>query len=153
MKLTIDYKNYKMVKNMAEYRDFSFELDEYGKTKEYSGVNAIIMAIKNILLSRPGNFPFTPDLGLNIDKYQFELLDDYTLSDIKNGILYQINKFVPAIDGVAVSVDKVESEIRGEFVTGIGISVSAVYNGENVTANFLVLKDKEIVHVYNETFK
>ena len=111
------------------------------------------MAIKNILLSRPGNFPFTPDLGLNIDKYQFELLDDYTLSDIKNGILYQINKFVPAIDGVAVSVDKVESEIRGEFVTGIGISVSAVYNGENVTANFLVLKDKEIVHVYNETFK
>lgn len=136
-----------------EYKDFTFELDEYGKTKEYSGTNAIILAIKNILLSRPGNFPFTPDLGVDIQRFQFELLDDYTLSDIKNQIMTQINKFIPTIDNVNVSVSKVEDNTLGEYSTGLGISVSAVYQGEGITTNFLLIKDKEIVYVYNETHK
>ena len=136
-----------------EYKDFEFEMDEYGKTKEYSGTNAIILAIKNILLSRPGNFPFTPDLGADIGQYQFELLDDYTLSDIKNNILNQINKFIPAIDNVSVSVDKVESEVQGEPANAIGISVSALENGESITTNFLIVKNKEILEVYDETSK
>lgn len=136
-----------------DYVDFSFEMDEYGKTKQYSGVNSIILAIKTILLSRPGNFPFTPELGMNIQKYQFDIFDEYTLSDIKTELLYQINKFVPGVDNVAISVDKVEIDNIESHDNALGISVSAIYSGENVTANFLLIKDKEIVYIYNETYK
>jgi len=51
---------------MADYTDFEFELGDYGKAVEYNDENAIILAVRNILLSKPGNFPFNPSIGMNI---------------------------------------------------------------------------------------
>lgn len=136
-----------------EYKDFSFEMDDFGKAKEYSGTNAFILAIRNILLSRPGNYPFTPDLGLDISQYEFEFCDDATLSDIKSKMLQQINKFIPSIDDIALTVDKIETQVKGKTIVALGISVSVVKDGENITSNFLVTKENEVVEVYNETSK
>lgn len=133
-----------------EYKDFSFEFGDTGVYKEYSGTNASILAIRNILLSRPGNFPFTPSLGMDIARYQFELLDSATIDDIKRQLLLQIGKFLPAIENVNVNVMKVEEDVNGELVTGIGINISAIDNSNTISANYLVLKNNGVVSVYNE---
>ncbi len=134
-----------------EYIDFSFDIADDGACKSYTGNNAMILAIRNILLSRPGNFPMTPSLGMDIAKYQFELFDDATLSSIKTELSRQIAKYVPTIDNVDISVSKIEQDINGKPMTALGISVAALADGVNTTSNFLVLKDKTEVRIYNET--
>ena len=59
-----------------KYYDAVFEVNDNNKLLEYYDASALVVAIKNILLSRPGNFPLTPSLGMDISKYQFEALDD-----------------------------------------------------------------------------
>jgi phage baseplate assembly protein W len=134
-----------------EYVDFTMNVGDDGKCVKVTGVDAAVLAIRNILLSKPGNFPFTPSLGMDIAKYQFDLLDDATLSDIRAKLLQQINQFVPALDNIVASVDKVEEDINGKTIDALGISVSAVLDGEEVTTHYLVTQDDEEVHVYNET--
>ena len=56
---------------MPKFIDFQLEQGDYTKAKEYEGVNATILAIRNILLSKPGNFPFNPSIGMDIRQYQF----------------------------------------------------------------------------------
>ncbi len=129
-----------------EYRDFSFNTSAYGRCEEYSGTNAVILAIKNIILSRPGNYPFTPNLGLDIGKYQFALLDEHTLSTIKTELLQQINTYIPTISALNVIVGKVEDNENA-----IGIYISAMDNGEQLETNFVVIQDHEVVSVFNET--
>lgn len=129
-----------------EYKDFSFNTSDYGRCEEYTGTNAIILAIKNILLSRPGNFPLTPNLGMDIGKYQFSLLDEHTISAIKTDLLQQINTYIPTISSLNVVVDKVEDNENA-----IGIYISAMDNGEQVESNFVLLQDHEIINIFNET--
>ena len=129
-----------------EYRDFSFDTSEYGKCKEYSGAGAVILAIKNILLSRPGNYPFTPNLGMDIGKYQFSLLDDDSLSSIKTELLHQINTYIPTISSLNIVVGRV-----ADNENAIGIYVSAMDNGEQLETNFVVLQDHELISVFNES--
>lgn len=129
-----------------EYRDFSFNTSKYGRCEEYSGTNAVILAIKNILLSRPGNFPFTPNLGLDIGKYQFSLLDEHTLSSIKTELLQQINTYIPTVNILNIIIDRVEGNENA-----IGIYVSAMDNGEQIDSNFVLLQDHDVVSVFNES--
>lgn len=137
---------------MAIYKDYSFDIGSNGLCQDLSGTNAVINAIKNIILSRKGNFPFTPDLGINIAKYQFELFDSFTLLQIKNELMQQVNKFIPAIDNVDITVSKLEEEINGKSTPILGIGITAVYAGEVVQTNYLVYKDKEEVYIKNETY-
>lgn len=139
---------------MADYLDYDFRLNEYGGMQTYTGKNAIVMAIRNILLTKPGNFPMTPGMGLDISKYMQEPADDITLSRIKSELSSQIAKYVPSVDSVTVSVTLVDKEFtdsNGDSETEpvIGISVSAL-GDEAVNANFLVLHDGEDVNVFTD---
>ncbi len=139
---------------MAEYKDVDFELDEYGKMKEYTGANATVLAIRNIILSKKGNFPFTPDLGLNVEEYMFEQMDDITINHLKSELNRQINKYVPDINGVIVDVRRVESTDEEYPYETIGITVSAIdTNGENLSMAFLVKHDHENINVFAEVLK
>src|SRR5574344_1465077 len=128
---------------MRTYEDFTMDVGDDGNCTPVSGVNAVVLAIRNILLSKKGNFPFTPGIGMDIEQYEFDLLDDNTLSDIKAKLLKQINSYIPALDNIVVSVDKVESTIREKAITALGISVSAVLDGSEMTTNYLVTQDDE----------
>ena len=132
------------------YKDFTFTLSEYNTTVELTGVNAIMNAIKSLILGRNGNFPLTPSACINIQKYQFEILDDVLLRQIKSELSQQISRFVPTIDNISISVDKVEDTINGKPVTALGIKVSVI-DGDNVADGyFLVTKDHEDINIYDE---
>lgn len=133
------------------YYDYMLTPDDSGKATTYSGVDAVILAIRNIILSRPGNYPLTPGLGMDIAKYEFDLLDKDTLSTIKSELNKQINKYIPTIDNVEVNVSKVEdTDASGNLVNGIGISVGLSLDGDTLTANYLVIQDKSEIKIYNE---
>ena len=47
-------------------KDFTLNLGKYNKLEEVDEKNAFVLAVRNILLSKPGNFPLTPNLGMDI---------------------------------------------------------------------------------------
>jgi hypothetical protein len=135
---------------MATYRDYILAKGDYGKAEEYTDVEAVVLAIKNLILSKPGNFPFDPELGVNIKKYQFDILDDETLSNIKNDINKQITKYIPSLDNINIIVSKVNGDNN---MTYLGILIEASLNGKNVNTTFTLYKDNEDeVNVYNEIY-
>ena len=131
------------------YKDIDFVMNEYGKLKEYTGANAAVLAIRNIILTKKGNFPLSPSLGLDIENYQFDFLDQTTVNQLKADLLSQINTFVPSLENVSVQVEIVEGndEYPGN---AIGIMVSAIGENEKLNASFLVTHDNENVNVFSE---
>ena len=131
------------------YKDIDFVMNEYGKLKEYTGANAAVLAIRNIILTKKGNFPLSPSLGLDIENYQFDFLDQTTVNQLKTDLLSQINTYVPSLENVSVQVEIVEGndEYPGN---AIGIMVSAIGENEKLNASFLVTHDNENVNVFSE---
>lgn len=132
---------------MANYRDYELSINEFNKNIEHTDASAIVLAIRTLLLSKPGNFPFNPSMGINIKKYQFDLLDETTIADIKGELNDQISKYIPGIDGVNVHVLTKEESNR----TYLCIAISVDYQGELIETNYLLSKENEIVSIYNET--
>ena len=128
------------------YADIMFVVGENNRAEVYYDASAVVLAIKNILLSRPGNFPETPSLGMHIQKYQFETLDDETLTDIETELSMQINKYVQSANNVSVNIVKIIKDEDNPY-NGIGISVSTIINGSDAVCNFMVLQDHEDVAV------
>ena len=132
---------------MADYTDFEFELGDYGKAVEYNDENAIILAVRNILLSKPGNFPFNPSIGMNIKQYQFEFLDEQTVSNIQTILSKQIAKYIPSLGNVDAVVRKVELENGTPY---LAIDISANLNGNPITADFILKQQEDVVSIFNE---
>lgn len=131
---------------MAEYTDYILENGKYGVASEYKDENAIILAIKNILLSRPGNFPFNPTLGMNIRQYQFDVLDESTIDEIRIELNKAIAQYIPNIGNVIIDIRKVEHNEQ----TYLGISVRSNMNNEEVISNFILKENGDTLDVYNE---
>ena len=133
-----------------KYVDFTFNKSDYNSCEEITDATAVVNAIKTIILSRPGNFPLTPNLGVDIAKYQFDLLDDQTLSAISAEINRQIALYVPSVDNVSVTVDKVEDIINGKVVTALGIKISVADAGSQADGLFLIKQDHDDISIYDE---
>jgi len=141
----------------VKYKDFSFNLGNYNKMEEYTDAPVFVLAVRNILLSKPGNYPFTPGLGMDIEQYMFDLADENTKSRIESNLNKQINEYIDNAQNVNVQVEILEdpttdSEGKPLIRYILGISVFASVNGENITTNFLLYRDKNILNVYNETY-
>ena len=60
--------------------------------------NAIARAIRNLILTEPGEKPFQPDLGSEVYSSLFNTLDQITASNIKQQIENTIVKYEPRVD-------------------------------------------------------
>jgi len=138
---------------MASYRDFTFNQGIYGRAAEYVDSSAFILAIRNILLSRPGNYPFNPSFGMNIEKYQFDLLDDIQLNEIKSELNQQIARYLPSFQDVQVDVKKIDNidGVDADNREMVGISVISKVNGESLASTFLLYRINGTLNIVNET--
>lgn len=132
---------------MVDFTDYQLKMGEYGTSKKYEDEDAIVLAIRNILLSRPGNFPFNPSIGMNIKQYSFELLDEQLLSDIKSELNRQIAEYIPSIGNVKVDVLKIEDELKRPYLC---FSIGSNIDGEEVQSNFILKQEGNNVEIFNE---
>jgi phage baseplate assembly protein W len=138
---------------MAQYRDFTFDQGIYGRAAEYTDTSAFILAIRNILLSRPGNYPFNPSFGMNVQKYQFDLLDDIQLNEIKSELNRQIARYLPSFQDVQVDVRKIDNVdgVDADNREMVGISVISKVGAETLASSFLLYKRNGTLNIINET--
>jgi phage baseplate assembly protein W len=138
---------------MAKFRDFTFDPGIYGRATEVTDSSAFILAIRNILLTRKGNYPFNPSLGMNIEKYQFDLLDDIQLNEIKSELTRQISTYLPPFQDIQVDVRKIDNVegVDSDNREMVGISIISKVNSQTLSSSFLLYRKNGTLNIINET--
>lgn len=66
--------------------------------------NAIKQAIKNLILTTPGEKPFQPTVGSKVMDMLFEPLDPFTADAVKDEIINTVNQYEPRVELTKVDV-------------------------------------------------
>ena len=67
--------------------------------------NAIARAVRNIVLTTPGEKFFDPDFGSNVGEILFENVDDITAVSIEDEIKSSLKNYEPRVELINVTVD------------------------------------------------
>lgn len=89
------------------FKDLGIGFTRNANTKDVAIVkndNAIKQAVKNLILTVPGEKPFQPDIGSRISELLFEPLDPFTSISIKEEVINTITQYEPRVIIVAVNV-------------------------------------------------
>ena len=65
---------------------------------------AIARAVRNIIMTEPGEKFFDEDYGSRVSKLLFENVDDITASEIQDEIEYSIVNYEPRVDLIEVTI-------------------------------------------------
>tara|TARA_B100000214_G_C23699234_1_gene504484 strand:- start:173 stop:592 length:420 start_codon:yes stop_codon:yes gene_type:complete len=89
------------------FKDLGIGFVRNANTKDVAIVkndNAIKQAVKNLILTVPGEKPFQPDIGSRISELLFEPLDPFTSISIKEEVINTITQYEPRVRIIAVNV-------------------------------------------------
>ena len=95
------------LKRSRSFKDFSINFAKNPFTDDLSIVNndnSIKQAVKNIILTAPGEKPFQPLVGSSVNRLLFEPLDAFTADAIAEEITTTINQFEPRVQLTNVDV-------------------------------------------------
>ena len=70
-----------------------------------SNENAIARAVRNIVLTTPGEKFFDPDFGSNVGEILFENVDDITAVSIEDEIKSSLKNYEPRVELIDVNVE------------------------------------------------
>ena len=90
----------KEVKRSRSFKDLDINFTRNLFTDDVSSVkndNSIKQAVKNLILTAPGEKPFQPLKGSSVYQLLFEPLDPFTMDAIKSEIINTINSFEPRV--------------------------------------------------------
>lgn len=112
----------------ANKKELGLSTNVFNKQTEYQGKNAWFQLILNLIFLRPGTYPSIPNMGVGIQDYEYEYIDDVK-DNIRNKIEEQIKLFLPDVPLASVDVNSVNYE--GKTILLIVISLND--NGQIVT--------------------
>ena len=95
------------LKKSRSFKDFSVNFAKNPFTDDLSVVhndNSIKQAVKNIILTSPGEKPFQPLVGSSVNRLLFEPLDAFTADAIAEEIRTTINQYEPRVALTRVDV-------------------------------------------------
>ena len=73
----------------------SLKIDSLGKNVQYTGYDATVRQIYNLILMKPGSDPLNPKKGCDARSYYYRIKDDSIISQLENDIRDQISKYTP----------------------------------------------------------
>ena len=92
-------KSFKDISMSFKYNPLS------GDLISLSNENAIARAVRNIVLTTPGEKFFDPDFGSNVSEILFENVDDITAISIEDEIKSSLKNYEPRVELINVTVD------------------------------------------------
>lgn len=112
----------------SDKKELGLSTNVFNKQTEYQGKTAWFQLILNLIFLRPGTYPSIPNMGVGIQDYEYEYIDDVK-DNIRNKIEEQIQLFLPDVPLASVDVNTVNYE--GKTILLIVISLND--NGQIVT--------------------
>ena len=120
------------------FSDFStkFTLTPVGdQLARVTNDSSVVQALRNLLLTRPGERPFNPNFGCYISDLLFEHNITENLSTAENFARQAIETFEPRVELISVRVSASESNDHEVFIT---INFRTINNEEPRTVTFLL---------------
>lgn len=111
------------IKKVNFNREPLLDFDGFSNTRFYEEGESLAQNIRNIILTEKGTYPNTPDFGVGINRYLFEILDGNTISRISSEINDQISKFIVS-DSVEINVIVERINENREDLNALAISVT-----------------------------
>lgn len=94
--------------------------------------SAVVVAIKNILLSQEGNFINIPELNSDVTNILFDQIGDDDIQQLKNEINRELTKRIPSLSGLVLDIQKIEVDNPNvDGSTALGISILKTDTDEN----------------------
>ena len=87
-------------KRSRSFTDLSLGMVRNANTQDVAVVkndNAVKQAVKNLIMTTPGEKPFQPLVGSNVSQLLFEPMDDFTGDAVKQEVINTINRFEPRV--------------------------------------------------------
>lgn len=101
----------------------------------------------NLLLTSPGEWPMSPDMGIGLKHYLFEFENTEKLNSLKPAIQNQLNKFLPQIKLFGVQFDIKDAQIdknKARLIIQYSILNSTGFSTEfilNMSSNIVQIED------------
>ena len=98
-------------KKSKSFKDFAINFAKNPFTDDLSVVsneNSIKQAVKNLILTAPGEKPFQPLVGSSVTDLLFEPLDAFTVDTLSDEIKQTINLYEPRVKLTNVDVTPIE---------------------------------------------
>ena len=104
---------------MSLKKEFLLEINEFNESKNYDGLLALAKLIQNLVIAEVGTYPNNPDLGIGIQQYKFEFLDDITINKIQSKIELQLAKYIPdsGVDNIVIEKSNDNNNVLGIMFT------------------------------------
>ena len=81
-------------------------LNSFEKPDELSDVSAWSQLLLNLIFLKPGTYPSIPGMGVGIENYQYDFLDD-AIDQLTAAIVTQQQTYLPDIPLASVQISKV----------------------------------------------
>ena len=108
----IDGSDFKRSRNFDDL-NIALPLNPFTKdTYTVKNENAIKQSIKNLVLTVPGEKPFQPLVGSQVNRLLFEPMDAFTADAIKDEIINTIKQHEPRVDLQKVDVQPIYTQNR-----------------------------------------
>lgn len=88
-------------------KELVLEINSFDKPKELSNVDAWSQLITNLIFLRPGTYPSMPSLGVGIEDYQYDFLED-TIAELSAAIIEQQRVYLQDIPLNGLNINKIE---------------------------------------------
>lgn len=110
----------------SDKKELVLGVNSFDKPAEAVGVNAWAKLVTNLLFMKKGTYPSEPDMGIEIQKYEFGFIDDIK-DDLEMEITNQIYTYLPSVPLTTVSLRSASSD-SGQPILLIVLEFS--YNGK-----------------------
>jgi len=117
-------------KQESDKTEQALEINTFNEPLELSGPNAWARLISNLVFMSPGTIPTDPEMGCEIQKYEFSFIDDVK-EEIEEKITDQVRTYFPDIPLQEITVTSEENS-TGRNILLIILSFSYEDN-ENIT--------------------
>lgn len=87
----------------------SLEINSFDKPAELSNVSAWSQLMLNLIFLKPGTYPSIPEMGVGIENYQYDFLED-AISELSSKIVDQQQRFLPDVPLSGVQISKIEQK-------------------------------------------
>ena len=94
-------------------RELGLSLDSFAKPLEMSDATAWSQLMLNLIFLQPGTYPSIPEMGVGIENYQYDFVDE-VISELSASIITQQQTYLPDIplSGLKIS----QMELKGQPV-------------------------------------
>lgn len=116
----------------SEKKELTFGINNFNNPEEVTGVAAWTKVITNLLFMKKGSIPTDPEMGCEIQKYEYAFIDDVK-DQIEAEITTQVQKYLSDVPFSGVTVSSEIPETGGPPILLIVLSFS-YDNGELQTS-------------------